>query len=69
MVGGEVLYIPPGYVRRVRSLSCQTSLPAPRYTVLMTVNVLITSRRAGVTVKTREAQFGRNPWVGALCTS
>jgi len=36
----------------------------PGSTPLMTVNVLITSKRAGCTVRTHQAQNGKTPWVG-----
>ena len=64
--GRRIPTIPPGYVRRVRSLSSRSCLPAPGYMPDCPATDHGADTPLAVGVHIRVALFGRNPWVEAL---
>ena len=67
--GGRcTLVIPPGWVGCTNSLLSESTLPAPgsipTSRVQLRLGVTVTAG-PGCAANVREAQFGRNPWVGA----
>jgi len=61
--GGGYPTISPVWVGRLCSLSTDPVLPAPGYNSQLPAALGVITAPTGVTVKRREAQFGRNPWV------